>query len=518
MKRMERLASLVLAMILAVMMVMPVSAEESAVKVTTGSISISNPVPDITYKIYKMFELKSYNAEAGAYVYEVTDDWEKFVTDNEVGKVYFALYDGKYVKIAVNPITESEYTKQELEAVAADIAQEALKYAEEENIAPITTLPKDGEGGNKSYTVSELDLGYYLVDSSLGALCSLTTVAPNSPVKEKNTIPTIDKDVLVDADHNGIADKGEEWAKSNDANIGDVIQYKTTIHAKVGAHDYVVHDRMGVGLTLDQNSIKIMVGDVELVKDTNYTVEFEQQSHDDSNVVCDFEIKFDQEWLNSIKKDTDIILTYSAVLNEKALIYQEANKNATGLDYGDNLSTEYVVTDTFTFMFDVVKTDESNKAITGAEFKLYADEECEKEIVLVDAGNSTYHVATKTQKEATGFHAATIKINTKNQVVIKGLANGTYYLKETVAPTGYNKLEDPVQVTIDGSNLKGNVLNGAYDPDASGNNAIQVINKSGTLLPETGGMGTTIFYAAGGVLVLAAVVVFVTKKRMSVEE
>ena len=517
MKRMKRLASLMLAMILAVMMILPVSAEESATKVTTGSISISNPVEDITYEIYKMFNLISYDAEAKAYVYEVTDDWRNFVTTNEVGKRYFALYDGKYVKIAVNSETKKEYTKAELEAAAADIAQEALKYAEG-NIDPIATLPKDGEGGEKSYTVSGLDLGYYLVDSSLGALCSLTTVAPNSPVKEKNTIPTIDKDVLVDADHDGIADEGEKWAKSNDANIGDVIQYKTTIHAKVGAHDYVVHDRMGVGLTLDQNSIKIMVDDVELDKETDYTVVFDQQSHDGSNVVCDFEITFKQGWLDTIEKDTDIILTYSAVLNENALIYEEANKNATGLDYGDNLSTEYVVTDTFTFMFDVVKTDESNKAITGAEFKLYADEACEKEIVLVDAGNSTYHVATKTQKDAEGLNAATVKINTKNQVVIKGLANGTYYLKETVAPTGYNKLEEPVEVTIDGSNLKGNVLNGVYDPDASGNNAIQVINKSGTLLPETGGMGTTLFYAAGGVLVLAAVVVFVTKKRMSVEE
>ena len=300
MKRMKRLASLMLAMILAVMMILPVSAEESATKVTTGSISISNPVEDITYEIYKMFNLISYDAEAKAYVYEVTDDWRNFVTTNEVGKRYFALYDGKYVKIAVNSETKKEYTKAELEAAAADIAQEALKYAEG-NIDPIATLPKDGEGGEKSYTVSGLDLGYYLVDSSLGALCSLTTVAPNSPVKEKNTIPTIDKDVLVDADHDGIADEGEKWAKSNDANIGDVIQYKTTIHAKVGAHDYVVHDRMGVGLTLDQNSIKIMVDDVELDKETDYTVVFDQQSHDGSNVVCGFEITFKQGWLDTIE-------------------------------------------------------------------------------------------------------------------------------------------------------------------------------------------------------------------------
>ena len=102
-------------------------------------------------------------------------------------------------------------------------------------------------------------------------------------------------------------------------------------------------------------------------------------------------------------------------------------------------------------------------------------------------------------------------------VVIKGLANGTYYLKETAAPNGYNKVDTPIEVVIDGSNLKGTVTNASYDPAATGNHAIQVVNKAGTLLPETGGIGTTLFYVCGAILMFGAAIVLVVRKRMSNE-
>ncbi len=519
MNKTKKIVALLLATVMMCGMTVTVFADES--RVVTGSISISNPATDATYQIYQMFTLESYDATAGAYVYKVTDKWRDFVESDPVGSTHFELYDSDFE--ADNDTSDDYYVraKEGATTAAADIAEAAIAYAEaDDSITPIATLPITNSDDTKSYTVSGLDLGYYAVDSSAGALCNLTTVAPNSSLTEKNATPTIDKQVLVDTNHDGNVDDGEEWAEKNDANIGDIIQYKTTVHAKKGAHDYVVHDRMGVGLTLNEDSIKVMVGEQELRKDTDYTVSFEVEDENDPNVKCDFEIKFAQDWLDDkITTDTDIVITYSAILNEQALIYSEANKNATRLEYGEELFTEFDITDTFTFMFDVIKTDESNKLIVGAQFKLYFDLACEKEVILLDNGNATYHVATEKQSTAENFVAATISIDAKSKVVIKGLANGTYYLKETKAPTGYNLLTTPVPVIINNANLKGEIETDlTYNPELDTNNAIHVQNKSGSLLPETGGIGTTIFYTIGGILVVAAVVVLVTRKRMSVAE
>ncbi len=522
MKKMKKIVALIMATVMMMGMCTIAHAEEKAV---IGSISISNPAADTKYEIYKMFDLETYSATDGVYVYKVTDAWRAFVTSDVIGSKYFDLYDVNntvettddiYVKIA-EKAPGVAYTSAELEVAAEDIAQAALAYAEANAIAPIRTLPLENPDNTTSYTTSGLELGYYLVDSSLGALCDLTTIAPNASIKEKNTIPTVEKEVLVDANHNGAEDEGENWSDRNDANIGDTIQYKTIVHAKKGAHDYIVHDRMGVGLTLNKDSIKVTVGNNDLVKDTDYTVAFDVVNAADHNVICDFEITFAQAWLDTITKDTDILITYSALLNENALIYEEANKNATQLDYGDNLSTEFDVTNTYTYMFDIVKTDESNKLIVGAQFKLYEDADCTQEIALIDIGNSNYHVATGNQIAAADFVKATITVNAKEMVVIKGLANGTYYLKEMVAPNGYNKLDTPVQVVIAGSNLKGSVTNTSYNPEATGNHAIQVINKAGTLLPETGGIGTTLFYVFGAILMCGAAIILVVRKRMSNE-
>ena len=148
--------------------------------------------------------------------------------------------------------------------------------------------------------------------------------------------------------------------------------------------------------------------------------------------------------------------------------------------------------------------------MNGAEFKLYDAKTEGNEIALIDEGNGVYRVATAAEKAAEGFVSATIKAG---KVTIKGLDSGTYYLEETKAPAGYNVLAERVEVKIDHANLTATVEGDTY---VSG--GVQVINKTGAELPSTGGIGTTIFYVVGGLLVVAAGVLLVTRKRMSKSE
>lgn len=222
---------------------------------------------------------------------------------------------------------------------------------------------------------------------------------------------------------------------------------------------------------------------------------------------CTFEIGFKE---NVLKPNDVVIVTYSATLNDKAVIHPEPNTNETKLVYGEGSETTWDKTETFTYQFDLVKTKTDKTVLDGAEFKLYDAKTEGNEIALIDESNGVYRVATAAEKAAEGFVSATIKAG---KVTIKGLDSGTYYLEETKAPAGYNVLAERVEVKIDHANLTATVEGDTY---VSG--GVQVINQTGAELPSTGGIGTTIFYVVGGLLVVAAGVLLVTRKRMSKSE
>ena len=459
---------------------------------TNGTITISNPVDGQIYKAYLMFELESYNTETGAYSYKITSDWREFVTTG-AGKEYFSIDDQDYVtlKTGVTVADDSE--------AAATIAKAAVAYAASKNLTPAATLTKDG-----SYTATGLTLGYYVVDSSLGALCGLTTTEPSATIREKNEVPVPDKTVKEDSNNT--------WGDSNTAQIGDTVEFKTVIHAKPGAQNYKLHDQMEAGLTLNQNSITVKVGETALTKGTDYTVAFDVACKDKNgaDATCDFEITFSNNYLSTITADTDIVVTYTAVLNENAEIAEATNDNDTVLDYGDDSRSEWDETTTKTFMFDIIKTDSSMKVLNGAKFELYDAQTAGNKIDLVKVSDGVYRVATATEKGAEGFTSAVIEAG---KATVKGLDAGTtYWLEETEAPAGYNKLAGRVEVKIKNSNLTTNMTGEIW---ATGNGGVQITNKTGTELPSTGDMRTTIYYELRSVLVLGAVVLLVTKKRMS---
>ena len=343
-------------------------------------------------------------------------------------------------------------------------------------------------------TFSNLELGYYLVDTTLGTLCSLDTTTPDVEMFEKNVEPPVEKEVKEDSTGN--------WGEENTAEIGQTVEFQTTIGAKPGAESYVLHDVMSAGLTLDPDSIQA----VNLTKG-------QDANTGDYHVIttglgdgCTFEVVFHQSYLDTITTDTDIVVTYDAVVNENAVIAGDGNSNKTQLKFGEdsNYETTWDETKTYTYKVDVVKTDGSNEVLDGAQFKLYDAETGGNEIKLVDEGNGVYRLA---KDGETGAEYIT---TVNGQLEIKGFdAFTNYYLEETKAPDGYNKLAERVEIAVKDANIDATV-DGSIWKDGG----IHVVNKAGSLLPTTGGMGTTIFYVAGGAIVVAAAATLVYRKRM----
>lgn len=441
-----------------------------------GSITINNAEVGHTYKAYQVLELESYNEAANAYTYKAANSqWEGWLK----GQTSYVSVDAQgYVT----------WVAADDDATVAAFAKAALAYAEGNGIAATDTQTAT----SSTVTFSNLELGYYLVDTTLGTLCSLNTTTPDVEMFEKNVEPPVEKEVKEDSTGN--------WGEENTAEIGDTVEFKTTITAKKGARSYELHDVMSKGLTLNANSIKVQVNDTDLPAQ-NYTVKTTGLTDG-----CAFEIEFAQSYLDTITADTDIVVTYTAVVDEDVEVFDVPNTNKTKLKFGDEHrdETTWDETKTYTFKVDVVKTDSNKKVLDGAQFKLYDAKTDGNEIALIKESEGVYRLAKDSE---TGVEYIT---TVNGELEIKGFdANTNYYLEETKAPDGYNKLAERVEIAVKEANLEASVSNGVYQ-----SGGVHVENKAGSLLPTTGGMGTTIFYVAGGAIVVAAAATLVYRKRM----
>ena len=465
-KTFKKLFAALLAAALVLAMAVPAFAVTNATK---GSITISNTVKDETYTIYRMFKLDSYNAESNTYSYTVESDWEGFFKTGAGGN-YITL-DGQ------NHPTWTAADENDSTTVAA-FAKAALAWAKQKGIQAAGTHV----GNGIIITFSNLDLGYYLVDSSLGALCGLNTTNPDATIKEKNEKPEIKKEVQTSAG---------DWGSENNAKIGDIVEYKVEIKVADGAQKYTVTDTMSKGLTFNNSSLKVTANDAVT---TDYTL---------TSTTNGFTLVLPETYVSTLTKGTTIIVTYNATLNKDAVIDGDGNANEGKLSYGNHQNTVPSKVTTKSYQFDLVKVDgTTNKLLDGAEFEL-ADGETKLSFVKDTAGN--YRVA------MTGEDGATTTITVKGgKVNIYGLAGKTYTLTETKAPGGYNKLVTPETVHLP----EGSKAHATFDADVYKDGGVVVENTAGTVLPSTGGVGTTLFYVIGGGLMVAAVVLLVTKKRM----
>lgn len=491
MKKMKKAVGLLLSMALILSLAMPAFAATTPDPSksgnsgnTKGTITITNPAEGQTYDVYQMFELESYNNTLKAYSYKPVGKWADFVTAG-AGKNYFEVKNG-YV------IIKDSVTIGNDSAAAATLAKEALAFAKAQGIAP-TRADLSKAAGSTTIAVNDLQLGYYLVESSQGSLCSLTTTKNTAEIIDKNGAPTVDKKV----EENGA------WGTENDAAIGGKVNFTTTITVQAGAENYVLHDKM-TGLTLDDTTdIKVTYdGNTVNASADTYTISKNPGTDD-----CAFEISFKDAYVQGLAAGTQITVTYSATVNTDAVVRGDGNSNETWLSYGVDSNSVHKKTTTYTYDFQLVKTDSANKVLAGAEFKLYDAATGGNEIKLVKDGNAYRPAVTAGEK-------ATDVVIEAGNVVIKGLDGGKYYLEETKQPDGYNKISERQEITIE----KATTLNAAVTDGTWESGGVHVINYTGAELPSTGGMGTTIFYIAGSILLIGAGILLIVRKRMKTPE
>lgn len=396
-------------------------------------------------------------------------------------------------------------------------ANDAGTYAKDHDVQAVKSIKAEGKMGehstadnSTSITFENLPLGWYLVVSNLnkGALCSIDTTDPNVVIKEKNSDSTFDKHIL----------EGTEFKTANNAGIGDVVNFQIDIVVNDGQpKGYVVHDKMSEGLTFNSSTVKVFLlrhsnPDDSGTLTTGYTL---VTNPDDS---CTFEVKFDD---GTLKPNDAVTISYAATVNDKAVIAGSGNTNEAHLQYNDKTSVKHTTT-TYVWEMGVHKfanlRDDSDHALADAEFQLYKmDGETKKYAKFAETGtNTSIYKLTGWDTDASN---ATTKVKTpaNGNITFEGLDAGTYYLEETTAPVGYNKLTAPITVVIS-STLPTTGGTASYTVTADGATTtdpiVRVENKAGTELPSTGGIGTTIFYVVGGGLMAAAAILLITKKRM----
>lgn len=496
MKRVKRVLALLAAFALVLAMAVPAFADEVTYKIT-----INNSVG--TYEAYQIFK----GDLAGNVLSNI--EWGTGVT--EAGKTAF----GKMTAAEVAKTLDNE-------TAAKVFATEISKY--------LGTVA--GEGTNE---ITGLSAGYYLIQNkSVNGNEAYTDfileVVKDVKITPKGQKPTLDKQIK----HN----ESGQWGDVGDNQIGDTVEFRTitTVPITTGytEYDYTIFDEMSTGLTSDvkdASGITIKINDEEKLDSSYYTVTVNANK---------FSVKVDI--LKAIKEgkieEGDNLYTYyTGVLNEDANVYDKGNqKNTAYLQYSNNphdntskSETPKVTVYDWTFKMNVQKIDgaDKEKELKDAKFVLSKNGTVGLGTISEDGtpaetGNLiklVYDPADKTYRVATASDENTTYVMTAGNITIKGLDDAVdYYLYETKAPAGYNRLTEPVKFKITATYNSADscpaVLTKVGDEAAVTGLKVSVENNAGTTLPSTGGMGTTVFYVVGGGLMAVAVVLLVTKKRM----
>ena len=376
MKIIKKIAAIMLSVMMVLGMCSVVGAEEASgsYEDDNGKITIQNAKKNQTYTIYRILKLESFSRgdkrEEGNYAYTLEEGWDDFLTNSSEYPTGNCLKKDNNTGYVTWDSTKTDY---------AAFAKDALKYVKAKPIAPAKDAVTPSEDGAVSF--EKLPLGYYLIDSTAGALCSLDTTDKEVIIQEKNGVPSVEKKVQEDST--------SKWESSNTADIGQIVNFKTTITAQAGAQSYVLHDKMDKGLTFNGDvTVKInksgTTGETS-VDSQNYEVKTEGFSSGDT---CTFHVEFKQTFCDNLANGDQIIIYYSAKLNDEAIKYNvvigiEPNSK----DYGTNFLTN--TKDTFEFVKKInLKNIKINLDLSTI---ILENENISQSIDLVNSLNYNFH-------------------------------------------------------------------------------------------------------------------------------
>lgn len=488
-----------------------------------------------TVNAYKMFSATVGGEGANKAVsYTLTDTWKPFFMDSTASGLNGAT--DANVNDKANEYV-SELAGDNLVAFATKASNWAQTQAKNITADKTATVSAGATNGNYTATFTGLDYGYYVVAvpgatlaNTSGQYATLVSVdSTNVNANIKGSLPTVDKEVQVNG--NG--------ADTADAKIGDTLTFTlTSTIPDMSAYDtytFNFKDTLSKGLTYgDITSVTVEGVDAPLVKDTDYTVTTTPAAAGNTLLTVGMTDFKNKQQTNAGKK---ITVTYTATLNENAVVGGAGNVNSATIQYSNDPSStgtgesepDKVRVFTYGFTVDKYTGDNYNDAATrlaGAEFTLTAKGDTSAiKFVQVNAGSATEDAVYRVAKAGeTAGTTTTITTPANGKVVFQGLKNGEYTLTETKAPAGYNKLASAIGVKVNGSNDGTDTTNATvnitynndnndttYDQTAS-NGVIPVQNKSGAILPGTGGMGTIAFTVIG-VLVIALGVAWTLKRK-----
>lgn len=535
MKKMKKIMALVVAMIMTLAMATTALAEGEN---TTYKLTITDTKAGHTYSVYQIFT-GDISGTSPNYVLANVKYGQNYIPE---GKNQGDLVPENELKA----IIDADHFAQNLST-----AGDAFK----------TVTSFDG-----NTEIIGLPAGYYLVKDTTEGLTGqdaktkfILQVVGNTTVKVKSAVPSSEKkvkenvktvtgstdtripDYTIPAQYNDVADY----------NIGDDVPFQLigtlpSNYDDYTTYTYIFHDKMDAGLTFKEDTLTVTVGSTTLSKGIDYTVV--TTGLEDK---CTFEIRFtNTKQIAAITKDSKIIVDFKATLNSNAVIGLPGNVNESYIEFSNNPNQggggetgttpgDKVIV--FTYKLDVTKVDGAAKGEDGtyttklkdAEFVLLNSDK--SKVAKIDGGKFAGWVEDSSiEKNTDGTYPVdyTLKSDENGNFSITGLDDGIYYLKETKAPTGYNLLVNPVKVEIIATTANNQTWDGAADKaltalqikvndgDAASGNlsdgtvSTNIENNSGTTLPSTGGVGTTIFYVLGSILVIAAAVLLITKRRM----
>lgn len=487
-----------------------------------------------TVNAYKMFSATVGGEGANKAVsYTLTDTWKPFFMDSTASGLNGAT--DANVNDKANEYV-SELAGDNLVAFATKASNWAQTQAKNITADKTATVSAGATNGNYTATFTGLDYGYYVVAvpgatlaNTSGQYATLVSVdSTNVNANIKGSLPTVDKKVQVNG--NG--------ADTADAKIGDTLTFTlTSTIPDMSAYDtytFNFKDTLSKGLTYgDITSVTVEGVDAPLVEDTDYTVTTTPAAAGNTLLTVGMTDFKNKQQTNAGKK---ITVTYTATLNENAVVGGAGNVNSATIQYSNDPSStgtgesepDKVRVFTYGFTVDKYTGDNYNDAATrlaGAEFTLTAKGDTSAiKFVQVNAGSVTEDAVYRVAKAGETATTTTITTPANGKVVFQGLKNGEYTLTETKAPAGYNKLASAIGVKVNGSNDGTDTTNATvnitynndnndttYDQTAS-NGVIPVQNKSGAILPGTGGMGTIAFTVIG-VLVIALGVAWTLKRK-----